>query len=42
MVDDLLYCLLQIHRGNASNMATVEVGIVSGRTADTTLPKTAK
>ena len=37
-----MYYLLQIHRRNTSNMATVEVRIVSGWTADTPLSKTAQ
>ena len=37
-----MYCLLQIHRHNTRNMATAEVGIVSGVTAYAALPKTAQ
>ena len=37
-----MYCLLYIHKCNTSDMAAVDVGIVSRWTADTIFPKTAE
>ena len=42
MVNLKMYIILQIHRRNISNMATVEGSIVSGWTVDTILQKSAQ